>query len=297
MPYFKVFGGDVRVGGGVNTTTPDVCTPNNTATIKGQNRGSGDNYAGSGVQHAAFSNGFISQFVSGQYNRNFTTTRPPVGLTFANNAGGSGYGGGFGTGGGCIDPLQQLPSDAEESTGDTILNGKGLLPNDKVVQHVKGDVLITNNITYGTTWTDVRQIPLYELVVEGNIFIAGNVTQLDGLYVALSNAAGTSGGHIYTCATGMRSLPTNTFTGCKRQLVVNGSFVAKQVHLLRDCGSLKYSPSDVGTTYSGGVDDQTCNVTNHAAEVFNYGPEQWIRAAAGFPSDAYDSISSMPPVL
>jgi len=38
-------------------------------------------------------------------------------------------------------------------------------------------------------------------------------------------------------------------------------------------------------------------VGNHAAEVFNYTPEQWLKGVFGKSSSKYDSISSMPPVL
>lgn len=305
MPYVKVYGGDVRVGGGVAASS-GTCTPNETATIRTRNQGP-SGYAGSGTQFAAFANGFISQFVSGQYNDIATNPNPgtnPTKLTFANNAGGSGYGGGFDNNGACYDYTQKLPNDTQELSGATVINGRTLGTGEKIVQHVRGNAYITGNITYSGTWATAGQIPLYQLVVEGNIYIDNDVTQLDGVYAAAST--GSTTGDIYTCAFvsgASATVPTQTYlngsSNCTRQLVVNGALSAKKIHFFRDCGSLRWSSTSYPerTQYSGGSDDQLCGSTNHAAEVINFTPEAWIRSSAGTGGSKYDSISSMPPIL
>lgn len=317
MPYVMSYGGDVRVGGGIGSTPAAACAAsatNSNAIIKTYNQGSGGGYAGSGAQHGVFATGFVDKFVSGQFN-DFGTD-PSVGsaptrLTFAGNTGGSGYGGKFSTEakGACVGYVSKLPTWTQELTGDqptlteAQLSTNPAAVNNKVTKHVaNGDVFIASNITYGAGWATTANIPLYQLVVQGDIYISNYVHQLDGLYVALPRTDGAGGGHIYTCAFGIRNKPSTAFINgdpnCKSQLVVNGAFAAKQIHFLRDCSSLHNAYVGERTTTSvGGSNDQLCGATNHAAEVFNYTSEQWIRGSAGSGSNQYDSISSMPPVL
>ena len=285
--------------------TTQTCTPNNNARIKTYSNG----VTGSGTQFAAFASGFIDRFVSGQYNplgANPDAGSMPTKLTFANNAGGSGYGGGFGTAGACYNYVEKLPEGTQPTVGNTSINGHGIGVGHKEIQYIKGNAYINGNISYNNgTRSTASDIPLYELVVEGDIFIDARVTQLDGLYVALPSSP-TAGGNIYTCAFvsgASATLPTTTFQGgvnnCKRQLVVNGAFAAKQIKFGRDCGSLVMSQNNEPTpsSYTGGVDAQLCNASNHAAEVFNFMPEVWIRSATGGGKTNYDSISSLPPIL
>ncbi|HVV25465.1 MAG TPA: hypothetical protein VHC21_00325 [Candidatus Saccharimonadales bacterium] len=104
---------------------------------------------------------------------------------------------------------------------------------------VNGDVYISGKIVYSTSgWsydpgTKTDSIPSLTLYASGNIYIAAGVTQLDGTYI--------SGGTIYTCGTSAYKAcaASSLFNGAKNQLVVNGSFVADQVKLLRTFGSLR----------------------------------------------------------
>jgi hypothetical protein len=156
--------------------------------------------------------------------------------------------------------------------------------------HVGNDVYISGNITYATTsWANLSAIPSFRLIVEGDIYIDNNaVTQLDGLYVALSNEDGTSGGHIYTCATSIGNdvKPTtpNFYDTCHTKLTVNGAFVAKQIHFLRTDGTLGFSTLDSPTS-------------SKAAEVFNYTPELWLPRGTGQVGGRYMSITGLPPIL
>jgi hypothetical protein len=310
LPYVKVYGGDVRVGGGVGATS-QTCSASTTAGIRTYNQGAGGSYAGSGTQFATFSTGFVNSFISGQFNdlsANPNIGTPPTRLTFANNAGGSGWGGGFGSGGPCYNYVERLPDDAENITGSYVVGEQGVGMGRKIVKHIKGDAYITGNVRYANgNWNNPINIPLFELVVEGNIYIDDDVNQLDGIYAAIPTTA--TNGNIYTCAfvTGgaspSASLPGTTFLGgtdnCKSQLVVNGAVAARKVYYYRDCGSLgmSYSTERAPNGFNGGSDPQQCGLDNHAAEVFNFTPEVWIRSSSGSGSNKYDSIVSMPPIL
>ncbi|MDB5170247.1 MAG: exported protein of unknown function [Candidatus Saccharibacteria bacterium] len=314
MPYVKVYGGDVRVGGGVGTTKDQTCETNTNAIIRTYARGDA---TGSGAQHAAIATGVITQFVSGQYkNRVGSGANPtnavgsmPKSLSFANTSDTGAYGGSYsGAGIPCAHYLDKLPASANQRTitptDDPTFTGRPVTAADNGVWHIKGDVFITGDITYaGGIWLNSSQIPLFQMVVEGNIYIASGVKQLDGLYVALPNTlpGESAGGEIFTCASAVRVPINAAFDGrCSKQLVVNGAFAtSKAVRFLRDCGSLVRSTAAEPTVYTGGTDAQTCTpgATNHAAEVFNYTPEQWIRGSGGALPSTYDSVSSMPPIL
>jgi hypothetical protein len=160
------------------------------------------------------------------------------------------------------------------------ISASSIAAGNSVSVFVNGDVYINGPITYGGSgsWNS-GNIPLFQLVVKGNIYIAPGVAQLDGLYVAQS-ADDTSKGVIYTCATGL-SAPvaiSSLAASCTTALTVNGGFVARQVQLMRTAGSLGN-----GTP----------------AEVFNYNPAFWITQPSGLlvTPPQYDAITSLPPVL
>lgn len=287
QPYLKVYGGDVRAGGGVGASSQS-CVTDAGEGIKTRNRGGSYDYTGSGTQFAAISSKFIEGFVSGQYNTGLTGR--PRGLSFANTTGT--YGGNFQNSGGCVGFVDKLqnPENAPASLGN-ITVGSG----QRKVYHRVGNIFINGDISMADSWSTVEDIPVFQLVVEGDIYISANVTQLDGMYAAVPR--GGSGGNIYTCANGLGSIPVNTFTDCKRQLVVNGSLSANSIKFMRDCSSLRYATTSEPTRYFGGTNPQTCSETNRASEIINFTPEQWIRGAIGDGTKKYDAITSMPPVL
>jgi hypothetical protein len=75
----------------------------------------------------------------------------------------------------------------------------GTSPAQQTILYVDGDVYIGNNICYGTGTTcstyssinpsSLANVPLFELIVKGNIAVAPNVTRLDGIYVAEPNSS------------------------------------------------------------------------------------------------------------
>ena len=297
--YIKAYGGDVRVGGGVGSLNSTGVCPDYNARIEVNNSGPGINYSGSAAQFGVYARGSIQGLLSGAFNDFSASPSPglrPKQLAFASQSGT--YGGNFGSSGPCYDYTGKAPSDAVVSYANTTIGGKVVNVGERDVRHVKGDVYISGDITYSTgTWVEPADIPVFQLIVEGDIYISSNVHRIDGMVVAVPRGTGTQGGNIYTCANGIGSIPTGTFNACKSQLVVNGSVSAKRLHAYRDCGSLVHANEQEPSVTSGGTDDQLCSSQNHAAEVFNYQPELWIRAAAGPAADRYDSVLSLPPIL
>lgn len=136
----------------------------------------------------------------------------------------------------------------------TLTDGVGQISQPDTKVYVNGNVYIKSDTTYSSTtgWTydpgnKVDSIPSFTLYASGDIFIDPGVTQLDGTYI--------SAGKIYTCGTSPTTpCPASSlFNGANNQLVVNGSFVASQVKMLRTFGSLRDEKPTVssGTTGTG----------------------------------------------
>jgi hypothetical protein len=301
-PYFKVYGGDVRVGDRIASLDCTNATASTAGYIKGWNRASDGTYAGAGVQYAAIAMNTNEGFASGQ---NAVNANPSFGglpsparaMSFANTSG-TIYGGDFDASQNCT---QYVPTGTAPLVGDRSI---GPLPvGGQTTVYVVGNVYIDGDIKYTSLGATPKTLTQYRLVVEGNIYIDHAVHQLDGTYVAVPNPSTGVGGTIVTCAIG-HVVPSNTLSGCEDQLVVNGALVGTRVRLLRDCGSLKYSPDPAvtreTTLFSGASGNQElCSAgVNHAAEIFNYSPELWLaslKSVGGSGGD--DSIRTLPPIL
>jgi hypothetical protein len=329
-PFFQVTGGDIVAGASIATGVGSPCTGTGAAPhltdagITSWNNDGLPDFAGAGSEYAAFALNYIQDFVTKQGIPGSSETNQ---LTFSNknNAGSVDlskglFGGMFGTAP-CADYWTSKPADITKLT--TVNNGSvssatsgnyshigsnlslatSTIGNGRhVTIYVEGDVAITGNITYpaGASYSDRSDIPSFRLIVHGRIFIGANVTQLDGLYVAVPDAgyadstvpagkpstfSAPKAGTISTCSVGFTSLdPTalasNNFASvCGNPLTVNGSVVAEQLWLLRTRGSL-----------NSGI----------PAEVFNYSPEVWLAPSAGAGGVSgvdYQSVIGLPPVL
>ncbi|HEY7348114.1 MAG TPA: hypothetical protein VH599_07310 [Ktedonobacterales bacterium] len=295
LPYLSVYGGDVAVGASPTYSgTASSCATNPNAGIFSWNNHSTD-FSGAGAQYAVEALAQIEDFASAQGSSN----TPPTGLSFANdytppdgtklNPAQGLFGGYFGASDEDCDFTSDLT--VTPQTVDTTIGATTVAAGTQDIRFIKdADVFISGDIAYASTngWTSVSAIPYFKLVVVGgNIYIGSSVTQLDGLYIAEPDSTG--GGVIYTCATGLRAPadPTSAgyYSACNTKLVVNGAFVAEQVQFMRTTGSLGQATS------TDSVD------SNHAAEVFNYTPELWLPRNSGPPSDRYDAITALPPVL
>jgi hypothetical protein len=302
-PYVKVFSGDISAGSGISTA-PSVCTNNPNAAVVGWNKGGGVNgYAGAGTQYAVLALRQIAEFSTAQGGGPAGT---PSGLAFANTtASGTSYGGQLGSLP-CIPDyygtkppstaltgtslnLATIPDGVHTANGPLTLSGN-LGGGSRVSLYVNGDVLINGPIQYPGGW-NAGNLPLFQLVVRGNIYIAQGVSRIDGVYIAQPN--GATGGTIYTCANpalpaaAVSTTGPNVYSACQNQLVVNGAFVAKQVQLLRSRGTLRSAtPAE---------NNSSANV----GEIFNFSPSVWMAqppASTGSGGE-YDAITSLPPIL
>jgi hypothetical protein len=207
----------------------------------------------------------------------------PTRLSFANTTGKTNAPAGlFGGDAGSVAAVCNYISDLKPSTTlqtATPVTARGVSGQQELF--MQGDVQIKGNVIYNGTggWTSLAAIPRFKLVVVGgNIFIDKDVTQLDGLYVAIPSASGI-GGNIYTCSIGGSAVLTSSptfYTDCNKPLIINGAFVAKSVQFLRTFGSM----SKPG-----------------AAEQFNYSPELWLPRTVNSVGSDYNSITGLPPVL
>jgi len=301
-PYARAYGGDVSAGNGLDSGS-GACATNAQAAVVGWNRGSANGYAGAGAQFAVMAINQINDFSTALGNSGGATT--PSGLAFANTTtGGSNFGGSFGSMP-CIQnyygtmpgsvlalpaSVSSMVSGSYAGAGPVTLGGGSIVnPNNRITVYINGDVFISSNITYSGSWS-VGSMPLFRLIVRGNIIIDNDVSQLDGLYIAQQN--GATGGTIYTC--GVNSSGTTPFpptdptfySQCSHQkLTVNGAFIANQVQLGRTIGTL--SKATAGETDAAGS----------AAEAFNYSPIMWIPQPSNSSNNGYDAITTLPPVL
>lgn len=316
-PYMKVVGGDIAAAS---------CT-GNSSIIAGWNKLSDDGNTGSlgnqgaGAQYAAYAQGVIKSFASGQHiAREDSYGYAPANLSFANtstNYSAGNFGGNFG-GTPCpsnyYDSSVVNSSDTKQwpgigaavgepgvkvfkSQGTTYLTGSTdttIDPARNIRLYVDGDVIVTRNIFANYAGImDVAQMPNLTLVAKGNIHISPNVSELNGIFISEKS--------IYTCSNGTNPIRTDDFIAprspaangsqysqCANRLTVNGAVVAKKVHLLRTAGSMYMDNGNPATGING------------AAEVFKYNPLTWILGSTGITSaqnDQYDSITTLPPVL
>jgi hypothetical protein len=172
------------------------------------------------------------------------------------------------------------------------------------------NVNIDANISYdNTAYTKASDIPSFTLVaLGGNINVSSATTELDGTYVAkpiisLANNYVNFGGTIRDCTqpdgTAYPSpLPSGAYTNydpaCFSQLYVRGSFVARQIAFDRI-----YDPTTTNGGLPANYNGSDTPTATAAAEVFEYGPAQWIStpATSSINDNYYDSITSLPPIL
>ena len=308
-PYVSFFGNDVFAG------ISNGCTGWNYVDGKIRTFTRAD-YAGSSVQFAAMAlgaiddNGFSSASLRGP-----PTVEPnrPNGLTMANTTSPLGN---LGVSHCVPNYWSKNPGSADTTASLSLtgmasqrklydLAGGSLTISGEVgtSQHleiyVDGDVVIDNNITYAGSggWASISEIPSLYLIVKGKIYITGGVTQLDGTYIAQPKDGITDSGTIYTCSNGSATYGvTDLYTNCGSQLVINGSFIAQKVKLLRTFGSLRYA--SLGEYPNTGV--RSCGPSLKAvcaAELFNFSPETYLTPGLPSTETPYESITSLPPIL
>ncbi|HET7320724.1 MAG TPA: hypothetical protein VFI84_04035 [Candidatus Saccharimonadales bacterium] len=336
LPYYKVYGNDVKAGGAFDAGS---CANQGTSIgnigFLGGFLPSPDGYGikgfdntantGAGAQFAAYAIGHIASFNSAMMRAAVGGNPGPTkGLTFANSGGT--YGGDVG-GTNCIhnyyNDISQLgtsiplgasadPATLNGSythTGNLTLNSSTVVPKGSrtIIYVTSGNVYIgagSGGIKYDTsTWNSLSDIPsLWVVVNGGNIFIDPGVTQLDGVYVAQPTTTNTMG-KIFTCANNgfgapdLSSINGTAGDSCNNQLTVNGAFIAQGVELLRSYSSLRFSQAG---EFPYGSSSNCAGLATCAAEVFNFSPEVFMAPPNGLGNSGgskYDYITELPPVL
>lgn len=308
-PYYKVYGGDLTVGGGVQTGTG--CPVFGNAIIVGLNRNSAP-HTGAGSQLAASALSIIYGFATGQIrapndpkylsfanttnfnggslNPNYARCRPDF---FANRAG-------VAYNSDILD-IQPNVDGVVNRTGDLRIrsNPASVGLGRHITIYVDGNAFIENNIQFGgpgdPTYANQAEIPTFRLIVSGNIYVAPNVNRLDGLYVAQPRSGSPlTTGWFHTCGrytwTGRTPLyvPTDAeiFGECQtNKLQVFGSVVADTIKLNRSQGSLRNATT--GERYNN----------NNAAEVFTMSPDVWMGGDLPRGEADSDAVIPLPPVL
>jgi hypothetical protein len=244
-PYFKVYGSGASAG--VSLKKGDgTCNTSNGGLLAGWNNNTGGQERGAGSQLSSLALVKITGFASAQSGFNVNTGIDAAKLAFANNGPGvdktvdaedPALGGNFNATGYCINSVTPPISGVGSTTlpGGSSYGGASNITDSRSV-FVNGDVTITGNVTYGATGS-VDNAPSFVLKATGKIRIAPNVTKLDGIYMSEEK--------IYTCADS--SGPITSYSTCKNQLLVHGSFVADQIKLGRTFGSLRDEEPNPGT--------------------------------------------------
>lgn len=255
-PYFKVYHSDISAGGAFDKCTFDGGTLAGYADISdpaGATRGST-------TQLSALALLKITGVASAKSPAEIAGS--PTKLTFANknvqiDASGNEspvLGGQFG---GCRTLTNEAPppsasqyigsnfalsgkNGAYKTSGNLTVTGGKLLKNNNASMFVNGDAYISGDITYGNNWK-AGTAPSFVLHATGNIYIAPGVRQLAGVFIAQNK--------IYTCADKVNHFKPMSvdkiYTDCNKQLEVDGSFVAKQINLMRTFGSLRDEVPDM----------------------------------------------------
>lgn len=269
-PKLQVWGGDVRSGGKIETSTSTITSLSSTygswgeygALSKEANRGfasgSGLNNGSSGSTQSTWSN-----------------------LTFANTGGGAGcsfgcYNFSLSSAGlvsqfvaqasapPVVADLNSLTSGTYRAH-DVTLSGTTIASGKTIVLVATGTVTIDGSIAYeDIEYTDIRAIP--QVIIKApSINIRNAATQVDAWLLAVSDSGS---GTLNTCSdVGIAANLTADI--CNNQLVINGPVVADTVYLRRTAGS-NSQPTERGTP----------------AETFN------LRADAYLWAHAYGSGSS-----
>lgn len=294
MPFLQVYGADV-VAGGYAQEGMTSCQIDPNAGAYSWNRNGNPDWSGAGGEIAVitmdFIQGFVSRLTLGNTNNNYSQ------LSFANTAyadNSGNYGGKFGAVPGDCGFVGN--ADKVGTDPGSIIDAMNMPKRTFVTYYVKGhDVFIDGDIKYNggwvTNWQKATDVPSFKLVVVGgNIYVDNNVSELDGLYVAMPDSSG-NGGQIVTCAYGSGgsfrafSQTSDMYDNCSNKLTVWGTFAAKNVEFNR-------TYSTIGAAIANPTHDN-----NQASEVFIYAPEMWIPNGSADKSFKYDSIVSLPPVL
>jgi len=289
-PYFKVYGGDIVVGKPFVQNGQCSATKTNapvTANYFSDGRGAGAQFAISAINKIDANSSMLRLRPSAP------PPKTPIDLSFGNyeNSNKVSIGSAWkdlGAFQGCIADYIEYYNN--NKAGFKTLSNTFSKDSNKNLYYRDGDLSITENINpVSTEWSKIEDIKTNVVIVKGDINIDPDVTELNGIFIALPRDDGT-GGTINTCKV---SNDSQQFAECNQKLTVFGSFIANDVELRRIKGAKLTATTN-----------EQAN-SNNIAEVFQYVPELYISGSNSFTSDqteqkipdGYDSVISLPPFL
>lgn len=312
QPYVATFGADVIAGNGFGIN----CGTTQQGVISALYDNNG--MRGSSTQFAAIAMTVIDKFSSARMRSSAPT--PANGLSFFNDVSSSTYGGDYSATHCVNDYYGQRPDIKPESSeaslakyvnggpgthiyslsdGQALANkaGNNQINNGRrVAIYVDGDVDLGRNITFNNyVWNSIADIPSFYLIVDGDLKISNDVTQLDGVYVAT--------GDIITCSEAAADTD-EIYEQCGNPLEVNGSLIAENIKLNRHGQSSMRFDSPAQHPYQSPDNDCAEGAQRRvcAAETINFSPEIFL-APPGLPGTnqpgqaRYDAVRTLPPVL
>lgn len=251
LPFFKVNNGGISAGGSFTECASGglLAGWSNNGTYPGYDFGSSAGFSAQALSDiVGFSSGQTSFGRSPTALSFANTTDPPPGNVSAGDAYAARMGGHY-NGTQCLNTADYT-SNGSTAPGSVTYNYPGntdipTTPGLHETVFVAGDAYISNDVRYdeSSPWSysaGHNNVPSFVLHATGNIYIAPGVTHLDGIYVSTKD-----GGAIYTCGQNngggnFQPVAHNQVYGtCNNQLVVNGSFVADHINLMRTYGTLR----------------------------------------------------------
>ncbi len=339
-PYVRFYGNDVIAGGDYGDCTVTNTSDARGFGVFSPSRNHAG-YKGSSSELAVFASGQIDGVLPGSQDTSRSSLMALSFANTSEGLGSLPFGGQFGSSLCIDDYWADKPADSELTllptvadpiasnpaatkvdlvaldSGEYVYNGEvhlyadSLIPVGKrITIYVQGNTVIGSTsassydykVAYNTAgWGDISQIPLIKIVTLGNIYIDDNVSQFDGMLVAVADPdsvlLGEPSGEIHTCAqfgAGLNLVyPTqktaSIASGCAHKLEVNGAFVAKKIKLLRTSGNI-LSAATAPEPYS------SANI----AEVFRFSPELYLAMLSSEGNKIkgkFDSVLSLPPAL
>jgi hypothetical protein len=188
-------------------------------------------------------------------------------------------------GAGCPPNTPNCQNELPEAVGGVIR-----IPRGETRVWVTGSTTLNNNIEYEPgTYSNLNELPQAIIIVNGDLHISGNVTQIDAWVIVE--------GTLYTCnetGSGTFGISTANLTSdkCGRKLVFNGPVVARNVQLrrtagsgvnnsLRQSGGVSYCHTGLNSCASTGPSvyhyyDNTKDASGDPAEVFNLRADAYL---------------------
>lgn len=149
--------------------------------------------------------------------------------------------------------VSDLANGIARANGNITITGGTVGRGQRSTLVVNGNVYISGNIAHASTgYTSVANIPSLGIVATGNIHIAPGVSTLYGIYYAGSALSGSTG-IINTCQSGHGVIPNPGITSggaaqCNGNLTIEGALVATNIYFRRTGGNAQSAGSAAAET-------------------------------------------------